>query len=114
VPLDSNRQNLSTISGGRELNTDLSSARKGHRDKTTVRIRTKGNQYVYEEGSFAHPLYSVKNETARKHAYQTLHPDSSQPRKDSASSPREKSPEERERIQQLLFRYREEKIQKEI
>jgi len=37
-----------------------------------VRIRGKGNSFAYIEGSFAHPLYSMKNETARKNAMSTL------------------------------------------
>jgi hypothetical protein len=75
TPGDSARKNnLSTMSG-HVGNGDLSiSARGGAklRDHTTVRIRGKDNQYQYIEGSFAHPLYSVKNETARKHAHSTL------------------------------------------
>ena len=71
---------MSAISGGggvygatNESSMELGSARKNQRDRTTVRIRTKGsNNYTYEEGSFAHPLYSVKNETARRNAHATL------------------------------------------
>lgn len=118
-----------TLETNRLLNnsTELSSARNQvQRDKTTVRIRTKGNQFMYQEGSFAHPLYSVKNETVRKNAYSTLN-NSNQQIVDSLPSQRQSpsimasykssgahSPSERDRIQNLLFRYREEKLQKEI
>lgn len=71
TPGDSARKNnLSTLSGLGDLSISARGAKQ--RDHTTVRVRGKDNQYQYMEGSFAHPLYSVKNETARKHAYSTL------------------------------------------
>jgi hypothetical protein len=70
------------------------------------------------EGSFAHPLYSVKNENARKNAYATLNAGATDPHahNDSAltSARRAASPGERDRVQQLLFKYREDKLMKEI
>ena len=75
TPGDSARKNnLSTMSGN-VANGDLSISARGvakQRDHTTVRIRGKDNKFQYIEGSFAHPLQSVKNKTARKHAFSTL------------------------------------------
>jgi len=55
----------------------------------------------------------VKNETARKHAYSTIQASNTRP---SNSPPKEKisTVEERDRIQNLLFKYREDKIMREI
>ena len=97
VPLlDSSRTHNNSTNSGAEV--DLSSARKPQRDSTTIRIRGKEGKYAYQEGNFAHPLQSTKNEAARKNAYVT--------------SP--SNVNERERVQDVLFRYREEKIQKEL
>jgi hypothetical protein len=107
VPGESARHpNRSTLSGA--LNDDLLGT-KPNRDLTTVRIRGKDHLYRYAEGSFAHPLQSLKNDQARKHAYSTL-------QSSHAGSPRlrQASEEERERVHALLLRYKEEKINKEI
>ena len=36
---------------------------------TTVRIRTKANQYIYSQASYGKPLFHVINEAVRQNAY---------------------------------------------
>ena len=52
---------------------ELSSARHqqqyNQRDMTTVRIRTKANQYIYSQASYGKPLFHVINEAVRQNAY---------------------------------------------
>jgi hypothetical protein len=81
-----------------------------------VRIRQKGsNQYVYSEASYAKPLFHLINEAVRQNAYQSvLDPSTGQPVPGLPMGLGGQSPSERDRVQNQLFRYREEKIQREI
>ena len=91
MPGESARQhNLSTISGGSYL--DVSTSKRDH---TTVRIRGKNSSYAYVEGSFAHPLYSMKNETARKNAFSSLQQQQQQHHHHNLSTDHSTSPRNR-------------------
>ncbi|CDW89160.1 UNKNOWN [Stylonychia lemnae] len=69
---------------------------QNNRDRTTVRIRTKNNQYLINEASFTQPLYSAKNnqQSFMENSQQSLY--------------------ERERLQAVIAKYKEDKIQRQI
>jgi hypothetical protein len=64
------------------------------RDRTTVRIRTKNSQYVYNEGSLTNQLNPKANSNLSNNMFDN----------------KQVSPREREHNQALIANYREEKI----
>eukprot|EP00347_Sterkiella_histriomuscorum_P010789 403374914 len=72
-----------------------------NRDRTTVRIRTKNNQYIYGEATFGQPAQSTKNGLSQNHQYSFM--ENSQ-----------QSLYERERLQAVIAKYKEDKIQRQI